>query len=60
MHANVPRCAAGAPTDRVVAALREHGAVIVEGVLARYLKGVMGKPPARRARAVHTLQVVST
>jgi hypothetical protein len=34
MNASVPRCAAGAPTERVVAALREHGAVIVEEVLA--------------------------
>jgi ectoine hydroxylase-related dioxygenase (phytanoyl-CoA dioxygenase family) len=33
MSASVPRLAAAAPTEQVVAALREHGAVIVEGVL---------------------------
>ena len=30
----IPRLAAGSPTGDVVAALHEHGAVIVEGVLA--------------------------
>jgi ectoine hydroxylase-related dioxygenase (phytanoyl-CoA dioxygenase family) len=33
MSAAVPRFVAGAPIDDVVAGLREHGAVIVEGVL---------------------------
>src|SRR6187455_2179675 len=33
MSASIPRLAASAPADRVVAGLREHGAVIVEGVL---------------------------
>ena len=33
MSASVPRLAASAPSEDVVAALREHGAVIVEGVL---------------------------
>jgi ectoine hydroxylase-related dioxygenase (phytanoyl-CoA dioxygenase family) len=34
MNAAIPRLAAGVPTERVAAALDEHGAVIVEGVLA--------------------------
>ncbi len=34
MSASVPRLVASAPIEDVVAALREHGAVIVEGVLA--------------------------
>ncbi len=33
MSASIPRLVASAPTDQVVAALREHGGVIVEGVL---------------------------
>jgi len=34
MSASIPHLVAGAPTDDVVVGLREHGAVIVEGVLA--------------------------
>jgi ectoine hydroxylase-related dioxygenase (phytanoyl-CoA dioxygenase family) len=34
MSAGVPRLVASAPTEHIVAGLREHGAVIVEGVLA--------------------------
>ena len=34
MSVDIPRLAASAPTERIVAGLREHGAVIVEGVLA--------------------------
>jgi ectoine hydroxylase-related dioxygenase (phytanoyl-CoA dioxygenase family) len=34
MSAKIPRIVAGAPAENVVTALREHGAVIVEGVLA--------------------------
>ncbi|MGH7614970.1 MAG: phytanoyl-CoA dioxygenase family protein [Gemmatimonadales bacterium] len=34
MTASIPRLVAGAPTEHVVAGLREYGAVIVEGVLA--------------------------
>ena len=34
MSASIPRLAASAPTEHIVAGLREHGAVIVEGVLA--------------------------
>ena len=34
MSASIPRLLAGGPTDDVVAGLGEHGAVIVEGVLA--------------------------
>jgi ectoine hydroxylase-related dioxygenase (phytanoyl-CoA dioxygenase family) len=34
MNADIPRLAASAPTERVVEALREHGAAIVEDVLA--------------------------
>lgn len=33
MTASIPRLAASAPTDDIVAALAEHGALIVEGVL---------------------------
>ena len=33
MSASIPRLVASAPTDHVVTALREHGGVIVEGVL---------------------------
>jgi ectoine hydroxylase-related dioxygenase (phytanoyl-CoA dioxygenase family) len=33
MPATLPRLDAGTPTDRIVAALHEHGGVIVEGVL---------------------------
>jgi ectoine hydroxylase-related dioxygenase (phytanoyl-CoA dioxygenase family) len=33
MNAGIPRVVADAPSEEVVAALREHGAVIVEGVL---------------------------
>ena len=33
MSASIPRLVASAPTEHVVAGLREHGAVIVEGVL---------------------------
>jgi ectoine hydroxylase-related dioxygenase (phytanoyl-CoA dioxygenase family) len=34
MSANVPRLVASAPSESIVTALREHGAVIAEGVLA--------------------------
>ena len=34
MSASIPRLVASAPTEHVVAGLREHGAVVVEGVLA--------------------------
>jgi len=34
MSASISRLAAGAPIEHVVAGLREHGAVVVEGVLA--------------------------
>src|SRR5258705_7632589 len=34
MSASVPRFVTGAPTEHIVAGLREHGAAIVEGVLA--------------------------
>jgi ectoine hydroxylase-related dioxygenase (phytanoyl-CoA dioxygenase family) len=34
MAASIPRLAASAPTERIAAALREHGGVIVEGVLS--------------------------
>jgi ectoine hydroxylase-related dioxygenase (phytanoyl-CoA dioxygenase family) len=34
MSAGIPRFAAGAPTEHVAAGLCEHGAVVVEGVLA--------------------------
>jgi ectoine hydroxylase-related dioxygenase (phytanoyl-CoA dioxygenase family) len=34
MSASIPRHVASAPTDDIVAALREHGAVVVEGMLA--------------------------
>jgi len=34
MKASIPRLVASAPTEHVVAGLREHGAVVVEGVLA--------------------------
>ncbi len=34
MSASIPRLAAREPTEEIVAGLREHGAVIVEGVLA--------------------------
>ena len=34
MSASIPCMDSNAPTDRIVAGLREHGAVIVEGVLA--------------------------
>ena len=34
MSATISRLAAGAPTEHVVDGLREHGAVVVEGVLA--------------------------
>ncbi len=34
MSARIPRLAASEPTEDIVAGLREHGAVIVEGVLA--------------------------
>ena len=37
MTATIPRLAARAPCEHIVAGLREHGAVIVEGVLARDL-----------------------
>src|SRR3990172_4867518 len=34
MNASIPRLVANTPTEHIVADLREHGAVIVEGVLA--------------------------
>src|SRR6058998_834353 len=34
MSASIPRLPARAPTEQIVGDLREHGAVIVEGVLA--------------------------
>jgi ectoine hydroxylase-related dioxygenase (phytanoyl-CoA dioxygenase family) len=39
MSASISRLAAGTPTEHVVTGLREHGAVVVEGVLAPDLVG---------------------
>lgn len=54
MSATIPRLVASAATEDVVAGLREHGAVIVEGVLAPDLlarfNAVAGAARVRRPR----------